>query len=268
MLLQNKNAIIYGGSGAIGSAIAQAFLREGATVYLAARHLPKLEAVAAGLQAEKGRVHIAALDLTEEDAVEKHAAAVAAEAGSIDIACNATGTFHIQGKLLHELTLEEFEHPIQFGARTLFLTARATARHMKQKGRGVYLNLSTPGSRLPMEGILGFGAACALVEGFTRHLAGELGPSGIRVICLRPDAIPEALEKGSHANEVFKGAAEQAGLTPAVMLAEHAKTGPLLRRLPSLLEVGNTAAFMASDQAGAITGAIVNLTCGSLVDQA
>ncbi len=267
MLLQNKNAIVYGGSGAIGSAIAQAFLREGATVYLVARHLPKLEAVAAGLEAGKGKVHIAALDVTAEEAVEKHAAAVA-EAGSIDIVCNATGTFHIQGKPLHELTLEEFEHPVRFGARTLFLTARATARYMKQNGGGVYLNLSTPGSRLPMEGILGFGAACAMVEGFTRHLAGELGPFGIRVICLRPDAIPGALEKGSHANDVFKGPAERAGSTPAEMLAEHAKTGPLLRRLPSLEEVGNTAAFMASSQAGAITGAIVNLTCGSLVDQA
>lgn len=268
MLLENKNAIIYGGSGAIGSAIAGAFLREGARVYLTGLHLKKLEAVAAGLNAAKGKVNIAVVDALDEEAVEKHAEAVAAEAGGIDIACNAVGAFHIQGKLLHELTLEEFEHPIKMQTRTHFLTARATSRHMKKKGGGVYLCLSTPGSRLPMEGILGFGAACAAIEGFTRHLAGELGPAGIRVICLRPDAIPEALEKGSHANEVFEGPSSRQGLTPQAALAAHANAGTLLKRLPTLEQVANTAAFMASDQAGAVTGAIVNLTCGSLVDQA
>jgi len=268
MLLHNKNAIIYGGGGAIGSAIARAFLREGARLYLAGRHLPKLEAAAAALNAPAGRVNIAVVDALYEQSVEEHAEAVAAEAGSIDIVCNAIGVFHIQGKPIHELTLEEYEHPIKVYTRTHFITAKATSRYMKQQGAGVYLCLSTPGSRLPVEGILGFGAACAAVEGFTRHLAGELGPSGIRVVCLRPDAMPETLARGSHANEVFSGPASRAGLTPEATLQAHAETGPLLKRLPTLEQVANTAAFMASDQAGAITGAIVNLTCGSLVDQA
>lgn len=268
MLLNNKIAIIYGGSGAIGSAIASAFLREGATVYLAGRRLTRLEAAADALKAADGKVHIAELDVLDENAVARHAAAVAQSAGGIDIVVNAVGSFHIQGKPLEELTLEEFEHPIVTYARAHFITARGTVRYMRERGAGVYICLSTPGSRLPMEGILGFGAANAAVEGFTRHLAGELGPFGIRVVCLRPDAIPETLKKGSHACEVFKGPANRAGMTPESMLMEHAKAGPLLKRLPTLAQVGNTAAFMASDQAGAITGAIVNLTCGSQVDQA
>lgn len=94
---------------------------------------------------------------------------------------------------------------------------------------------------------------------------GKLGPSGIRVICLRPDAIPEALTT-SHVREVFSGFAERAGTTVEAMLAERARTGTLLKRFPTLAEVADFAAFVASDRASAMTGAIANLTCGSLVD--
>jgi NAD(P)-dependent dehydrogenase (short-subunit alcohol dehydrogenase family) len=95
-------------------------------------------------------------------------------------------------------------------------------------------------------------------------LAGELGPSGIRVICLRPDAIPEAAAT-SHTGQVFSGF-ERAGATVGEMLAGRAATGTLLKRLPTLDEVADFAAFIASDRASAMTGAIANLTCGSLVD--
>ena len=106
---------------------------------------------------------------------------------------------------------------------------------------------------------------CGAIETFSRILAGELGPSGIRVVCLRPDAIPEALST-SHAREVFRGFAERADTTIEAILAERARTGTLLGRFPTLAEVAESAAFMASDRAGATTGAIVNLTGGSLVD--
>jgi NAD(P)-dependent dehydrogenase (short-subunit alcohol dehydrogenase family) len=114
-------------------------------------------------------------------------------------------------------------------------------------------------------GFLGYGATCAAVEAFSRLLAVELGPSGIRVNCLRPHAIPEALARGSHSAGVFRGPAERAGLTVEAMLAGAAGQTPL-RRLPTLEEVASTAAFLASDQAGAMTGAVANLSCGALVD--
>jgi NAD(P)-dependent dehydrogenase (short-subunit alcohol dehydrogenase family) len=104
------------------------------------------------------------------------------------------------------------------------------------------------------------------IDTFSRILAGELGLSGIRVICLRPDAIPEAVIT-SHTREVFTGFAERIGTTVEAMLTERARTGTLLKRLPTLAEVANFAAFVASDRAGAMTGAIANLTCGSIVDQ-
>jgi NAD(P)-dependent dehydrogenase (short-subunit alcohol dehydrogenase family) len=83
--------------------------------------------------------------------------------------------------------------------------------------------------------------------------------------CLRPDAIPEAVAT-SHTREVFNGFAGRAGITVEAMLEERARTGTLLQRFPTLAEVADFAAFVASDRAGAVTGAIVNLTCGSLVD--
>ena len=136
---------------------------------------------------------------------------------------------------------------------------------MAKKGAGVILTLSTPGSRLSGQGFLGIGVACAAIEALSRILAGELVPSGIRFICLRPDAIPQAVST-SHTRDVFSGFAERAGSTVEDMLAERARTGTLLKRLPTLAEVANFAAFAASDRASAMTGAIANLTCGSLVD--
>lgn len=82
---------------------------------------------------------------------------------------------------------------------------------------------------------------------------------------MRPDAIPEATTT-SHTREVFSGFAERAGTTIEAMLMERARTATLLKRLPTLAEVASFAAFAASDGAGAMTGAIANLTCGSLVD--
>jgi NAD(P)-dependent dehydrogenase (short-subunit alcohol dehydrogenase family) len=112
---------------------------------------------------------------------------------------------------------------------------------------------------------VGYGVTCAAVEAFSRLLACELAPSGIRVICLRPHAIPEATAAGSHAREVFRPSAERAGITVEAMLARAAE-GTLLKRLPTLAEVADVAVFMASDRAGAMTGTVANMTCGLLVD--
>lgn len=125
--------------------------------------------------------------------------------------------------------------------------------------------LSTPASRMPGPGFLGHSVACAGIEALTRHLAGELGGHGIRVLCLRSHAIPETVAKGSHAREVFGQVATRAGMTVDAMLTG-AASGTLLKRLPSLDEVANTALFLASDHAGAMTGAIANLTCGMIPD--
>jgi NAD(P)-dependent dehydrogenase (short-subunit alcohol dehydrogenase family) len=264
-LLTNKRAVIYGGGGAIGGAVARVFAREGAAVFLAGRTLAKLEATAAEIRAAGGAADTAHVDALDEGSVERHADAVAAKAGGIDIALNAVGVFYVQGTPFAELSLEDYAYPITVYTRTNFITAKAVARHMAPQGSGVILMLSTPASRMPGPRYMGHSVACAGVEAMTRHLAGELGPSGIRVICLRSHAIPEAVALGSHSRGVFGLVAERAGITVEEMLAG-AAGGTLLRRLPALDEVARAAAFMASDGARAMTGAVANLTCGFLVD--
>jgi NAD(P)-dependent dehydrogenase (short-subunit alcohol dehydrogenase family) len=141
---------------------------------------------------------------------------------------------------------------------------RAAFEKVKTRVMTGTITINTPGGDLPGTGYLGFGVACAAIEGFSRLLACELAPSGIRVICLRPHAVPEALSFGSHAAAVFKPAADKAGITVKEMF--EAPAGTLLKRYPTLDEVAATAAFMASDKAGAMTGTIANLTCGALLD--
>lgn len=265
MLLHNKTAVVYGGGGAIGGAVARAFAREGAHVFLAGRTMMKLDRVARDIANKGGRAEATVVDALDEAAVNRHADAVAAGSGSFDISINAVGIVHEQGTPFTELSFRDFELPISAYTRANFLTAKAAARHMVRQKSGVILTLSTPGSRMSGPGFMGYGTTCAAVEGFSRILAGELGPSGIRVVCLRPDAIPESIAT-SHAGKVFSAVAQRAGTSAEAMLEDWAQTHALLKRLPTLAEVADYATFVASDRASAMTGAIANLTCGSLVD--
>jgi len=264
-LLDGKTAIVYGGGGAIGGATARVFAREGARVFLAGRTQSKLATVARDIETAGGHAEIAVLDVFDESVVNAHADAVASKTGGIDIMLNAIGISHVQGKPFTETTLSEFEQPITLTARAEFIAAQAVARHMVKRNRGVILTLTTPGGRIAGTGFLANGVFSAATEAFSRLLAAELGRQGIRVVCLRPDAIPEAVAL-SHSNEVFEGFAKRVGIPVAEMLAEHGRTRTLLGRLPHLSEVAEFAAFVASDRAGAMTGAIANLTCGSMVD--
>jgi len=264
-LLSGKTAVIHGGGGAIGGAAALAFAREGARVFLAGRSLARLREVAEQILAIGGAVDVDVVDALEPAAVDAHAESVAARTGRIDVVLNAIGLTHVQGKTFAEQTLDEFAAPVIGYTRAHFIIAQAAARFMIRQGSGVILALSTPGSVLPGPGFMGYGVACAALEAMTRHLAGELGAHGVRAVCLRADAIPDALAR-SHSREVFAEVAAKHGLTPEAMLAAHAEADTLLRRLPTLEQVAHAAAFFASDRAAATTGAIVNLTCGSLVD--
>ena len=185
MLLQDKVAVVYGGGGVIGGAIARALAREGAAVHLAGPTRAKLEAVAADIARVGGRTTVSVLDALDESAVRRHAEQVVADAGKIDIAVNAVGFMHVQGTPFTELSLEDFERPIRAYMRTLFVTAKAVAGPMTARGSGVFLCLSTPASKIGFPGVAGFGSTCAAIEGFSRHLAADLGAHGIRVICLR-----------------------------------------------------------------------------------
>ena len=260
MLLKDKNAVIYGAGGRIGSTVAHAFAREGAKVFLAGRTQPKLEALAEEISVAGGAAEATQVDALDPQAIEEHIDAIVKKAGSIDISFNAIWIRgDLQGTPLIRMPWEDFTTPVLTGVKTHFLTATAAARHMVQKKSGVILTLSSSSAvlsgrdrRYHLTG--GFGTACAAIEALSRSLAGELGPQGIRVVCLRPNAIPETW------------AAEHRDDTSGSGVKAYMENGTVLGRLPTLDEVANAAVFMASDRASAMTGAIVNLTCGSIMD--
>jgi len=130
MLLDNKSAVIYGGGGSIGGAVARAFAREGARVFLTGRTSTTLEEVAEAIRASGGVAETAEVDALDEEAVDRHADAVAAEAAGIDISFNLITHPHTHGTPLAEMAVDDFLAPLETAARTTFLTARAAARHM------------------------------------------------------------------------------------------------------------------------------------------
>lgn len=259
MLLSNKNAVIYGAGGAIGRAVAHAFAREGARVFLAGRTFSKLDAVADEISAAGGIAETAVIDALEQQVIEAHAADIVRKAGRIDISFNAISMDDVQGIPLAEMSLDDFARPIDIGTRSQFLTATAAARLMVRQGSGAILMLTATPARLAIPHCGGFGVACAALEGLCRQLAAEVGPKGVRVVCLRsagsPESIPETMDIHAAAGKV----------TRADFISSLAEM-TVLKRLPALAEVGDVAALMASDYASSMTGAVANMTCGAIVD--
>jgi len=252
MLLTDKNAVVYGGGGAIGGAVARAFAREGARVFLAGRTLSKLEAVAADIRAAGGRADSSEVDALDGPAVDAHADAVAAEAGSIDISFNAISVNDVQGTPLVEMDVEDFLAPIVTATRTNFLTYRAAARHMIAQGTGgAILNFGGSGEPLRDYSIGGFQIALEAVEAMRRQLSTEAGKHGVRVVTLRTGGVPETIPADFDGRE---------------KLTESLEAMTLTGKCATLADVGNVAAFVASDLARTMTAATVNVSAGALID--
>jgi 3-oxoacyl-[acyl-carrier protein] reductase len=258
MLLENKNAVIYGAGGAIGGAVARAFAREGAKVFLAGRTQAKLDEVAGEIRSAGGVAETAQVDALDETAVDEHADAVAEKAGGIDVSFNLISVGDVQGTPLAEMGLEDFERPVVTAVRTQFLTARAAARHMISQGSGVILTFGGAGGRDPIRDYTsggfqvylgGFQVALGAIDVLRRQLAVELGPHGIRVVTLQTGGVPETT------HEDWREAITQSFIDSS-----------MLKRVETLDDVGNVAAFAASDLARTMTATAINITAGRVAD--
>ena len=145
MLLENKNAVIYGAGGSVGGAVARAFAREGACVFLTGRNLEAIKTLEKEISAAGGTAETAQVDALDEEAVASHLDIVVDKAGKIDISFNAIGIPQqgMQGIPFTELSVESFALPITTYARSHFVTGRAAARHMIGQRSGVVL-MHTP----------------------------------------------------------------------------------------------------------------------------
>jgi 3-oxoacyl-[acyl-carrier protein] reductase len=239
VLLEGKTALVYGGGGSIGRAMATAFAREGARVHLAGRTAGPLEAAAEEIRRAGGAVETAQLDALDAGAVDAHVDGVAERSGGVDISATAISLGEAFGTPLVETSPADFERPVVTALRSTLLTARAAARHMVERRSGVILTFGGYG-RPPTDFYLGgFQVALSAVDALRRQLAAELGSHGIRVLTLQSTGVSEAFGDDPDA---------------------------LLGRRATLADVGNAAAFAASDQAGAMTATALNITCGAEVD--
>jgi 3-oxoacyl-[acyl-carrier protein] reductase len=244
LLLEGRNAVIYGGGGSIGGAVARAFAREGATVHLAGRTQAKLDALAADIGAQTAQ-----LDALDERAVDAHADQVVAEHGSLDISLCVISQQDVQGTPLVEMDVEDFMRPVDVTTRAMFTTARAAARHMIEQASGVILAFGGYGDPWPNLG--GLQVSFQACEALRRALSVELGPHGIRVVTLQTNGIPESITSSAE----FRSQIES-GIVDSTML----------RRAATLEDVGNAAVFAASDWARTVTASKINITCGGFAD--
>lgn len=265
MLLKGKVAVIFGGSGAIGTAIAKVFIREGARVYLCARDFNKLQNIAAQLHQLGGVVHTVSVDVLDSQSINNTVAQIAQDTGGLDLVINATSFIHNQGKEILELNLDEFVGGINPFLTAQFNISKAVVPYMGGDRGGTMISIVAPSARMAIPGHLGHIVGCAGVEAFIKALASELGPKNIRVLGVRSHAIVDAVQAGSYTRELFESKAQAMGLSIGQWL-EGAAQGTLLKRLPTLSQVAETVAFLASEHANSMTATVVNMTAGAIVD--
>ena len=254
MLLQNKNAVIYGAGGSLGGAVAKAMAAAGAKVFLTGRNLSIVQKTADAILASGGRVEVNEVDGFDAKAINAHLENIIRKEDTINISFNAVGVDVVQNIPLVDISPVDFVTPITQTMQTRFLTAIAAGKVMMKQGSGVILSLTaTPGGiGYPFTG--GFAPACSAVESFSRNLASELGIYGVRVVNIRSGGSPDS--------KVFKDAIDN---NPEVVkpILEKMEEDTMLKKLPLMADIANTAVFLASDLAGKITGVTVDVTSGT-----
>jgi 3-oxoacyl-[acyl-carrier protein] reductase len=228
MLLRDTTAIVYGGGGSLGGAVARALAAAGATVFVTGRKLDRLQGVAAEIAAAGGKAEAAVVD--------------------------ALGLQDTQNVPLIDMSREDFVRPVRIAMETQFITSTAAGRIMKQQGSGVILSLTATPGGIGYPHVGGFGPACCAIEGFSRDLASELGPFGVRVVNIRSAGSPDS--------RVFKEAIAH-NREHATGFIRKMTDDTMLKTLPAMADIANAAVFLSSGMASKITGVTLDVTCGT-----
>ncbi len=254
MILKGKNAVIYGASASIGGAFAKAFAEAGANVFVTHYRLETAQKVADEIIGNGGKAEAAAVDALDRDAIETFLKSVIDKVGSIDISFNAIGIKDVQDIPLIEMTVEDFQRPINIAMKTQFLTSTAAARYMSQQNSGVILSLTATPGGIGYANVGGFGPACNAIEGFSRNLAAEVGSSGVRVVNIRSGGSPDS--------RPFKEAIAAGGDEVKEFIDKMAND-TMLKQMPMMVDIANTGVFLASSLASKITGVTIDVTVGT-----
>jgi len=240
--LSGRGAVVTGGNGGIGQGMARALLAAGARVAIWGSRRDKTEQAHTTLAAECGdasRVHAFVCDVGDEAQVDATFAASVAALGGVD-ACYANAGVGGKGTLMLDMTLEEFRRVQRINVEGVFLTFRAAARHMVERGQGG--SLVATASTAAVEGAARnshYGASKGAVTSYVRALAVELARHRIRVNSILPGWIVTEMTERSVNNEKFANA-----VLPRIPA----------RRWGQIDDFGGIAVYLASDASAYTTG--------------
>ena len=242
MLLENKVAVVTGGSRGIGLATVKAFLQEGAAVVLCASRQETADRAVAELKAELPDAVVEGIcpNLADAAAVQTAIDAVAAKYGRIDILVNNAGMS--ESTPFANYTEELFDKTMDLNVKGVFNCAHAAAKWMAEQHSGVILNTSSVVSITGQVTGVAYPTSKFAVNGFTLTLARELGPQGIRVNAVAP---------GITETDMMKAVPKEI-LDPLVAQIP-------LRRLGQPEDIANALVFLASEKASYITGVVLSV---------
>lgn len=261
--LKDKVAVIFAASGEIAGAVAQSFAQLGAKVYVTARNLDAVKTLAQQIKANGGSAEAAKVDALNETEIDAFIKKVVADNGRLDIVFNGIGASYNEMGGRPATTVASFEQfmaPIEKICGSQFLTSRVAAKYMiASKSEGTVLLLTAALSRSKLSNVAGITAASAAIEGLTRVMAAEWGGDGIKAICICPGALIETKRISGWIDAVSK----QYGMPVEQIVAQY-KAFDILKTSPTLKQVGETAAFLASEAGTVFNSHVVDVDCGKL----
>ncbi|RZS54681.1 3-oxoacyl-[acyl-carrier-protein] reductase [Sphaerotilus mobilis] len=246
MRLQNKVSIITGAAQGIGLATALKFAREGAIVVIVDMKPEAVEAAVAQCLALGAQAVGHAVNVTDRAAVDALVASVRERFGRIDVLVNNAGI--TRDARLQKMTLEQFDAVIDVNLRAVFHCSQAVADAMVEQGSGVILLASSVVGIYGNYGQTNYAASKFGVIGYAKTWSRELGPKGIRVNAVAPGFIETPI----------------LATIPDKLIAQMREEVPL-RRLGQPEEIANVYAFLASDEASYINGAVIEVAGGLTV---
>ncbi len=243
MRLDGRLALVTGAARGIGAALTRALVAEGARVVAADIDGPGVEAFAKSVDAGKSVIPVR-LDVTSESGCLETARTVEASHGPIEILVNNAGVYPAQP--FEQITYDDWRRVLAVNLDGAFLMTRAVVPAMKARRRGRIINISSGTVLLAVPLFAHYAAAKAGIIGFTRSLAGELGPFGITVNAVAPGL--------TSTETVLKN------MSPAMLEAR--KEARALKRHETAEDVVGAIVFLATDAAGFITGQLINVDGG------
>jgi 3-oxoacyl-[acyl-carrier protein] reductase len=250
MVLQNKIAFVTGSSRGIGAAVARRFAREGAKVVVHGRDVKAIRQVVDEIERDHGTAISVTGDVTSFADIERMRAEIESKFGPVDIlVANAGGSFTPPGPL-EELPEDGWRASVEGNLTATFLTIKSFLPGMKRRGSGTIITMSSAAGRRPYpQSPIPYAAAKAGIQVLTRVLAAQAGPAGIRVNCIAPETI--LTERN---NERIPEAQKKS------LLDMHP-----IKRLGTPDDVASAALFLASDEAGWISGVVIDVAGGSVM---